>query len=80
MVHQAKHDKSVEDLTKTKASEENLVGKSTEKPGSELQKSKIKVKSNLFTTNTPSNESVVNMNHNDLNLVQLYNVDAGSVT
>ncbi|XP_065361126.1 putative uncharacterized protein DDB_G0277255 [Calliphora vicina] len=78
VVHQAKHDKIPDDVAKSKASEESSVGKITEKSATELQKSKIKVKSNLFTRNTT--ETVVNINHNDLNLVQLYNVDSGSVT
>lgn len=82
IVHQAKHEKTTEDLENPKGTEEAAVAKTTDKSVAnnvtELQKSKIKVKSNLFTTITT--ETVVNINNNDLNIVQLYNVDSGSVT
>ncbi|XP_023294105.2 putative uncharacterized protein DDB_G0277255 [Lucilia cuprina] len=82
VVHQAKHEKPNDDRVKSKVSEDISAVKNTEKSviasSTDLQKSKIKVKSNLFTTN--STEAVVNVNHNDLNLVQLYNVESGTVT
>ena len=83
IVHQAKHDTiDSSETTKTKLVESNsIIVKSSEKSvasnATELQKSKIKVKSNLFTTNI---ENDVNMNKNIDNTVQLYTVDSGSIT
>lgn len=76
IVHKAKHEQITEDKTKPKAIEES--SKTTEKGllvlnAAELQKSKIKVKSNLFSTN-------VNLNNNELNFVQIYNSECGNVT
>lgn len=83
IVHQAKHDTiDSGETTKTKLVEStSIVVKNSEKSvasnATEQQKSKIKVKSNLFTTNI---ENDVNMNKNIDNTVQLYTVDSGSIT